>query len=1025
MNDTAGESPVTQPETIKGIPLGGSIGAAYQNINVGHDSAGGGATIQQNIVDMVQKIARPRKKKGQTYLPGRSVFIENVEKCTEEQIQALFELIQKGLVQQVVVKICEGTKRKIALSSKKTYPIIRRLQDAGCQVWGWQLLTSDLGTSQAAIAAESITRLKLSGYIAQVGSEFATIQQFSAREKEIRRLFDYLQTHIQDIPCGVMTYHYPSYHREIPWKAILEKAAFIAPQVFWQKAHNPGAQLLRSLLEFQNLKPNYPIIPIASTYALQDWQPTESELIEFVQLARGLRLPGVGFYHWDWLGADQTLPKEKIFAAWNDETLGQEYVQKILAQLEETTEEAPEEQPVTIPAPEFSRQFIQIIRNDDIQNVKDALGFDTYAQAFVEMVLDNRTKPPLTIGISGAWGSGKSFLLKRIHELLEKQAGRGPQKRIHIVRFNAWDYNTYNAIWPGLVRQLIETLEQSLHPRQLPWARLKRNLRREYKAIRNKLIPWGLIAMAALVTLVIAAGENWEQRLASLGAISLAGLIPNLVKMANEPVASWMTRLFTSDRTYGEILDYMGEIRDDINALRQNLPKDQKIVVIIDDLDRCTADKIAGTLETIKLLLTYDIFFIFLAIDTGIVARAVEQHHKDLLAEANRSGYLYLDKIIQIPFRIPEPNAAHLYRYLTSLLKGDDEPITANMSQTEAKRLASKMQIPSKHLAKAETFLTTLPNDPTEIERTIQTVYEQYGSDELAWVAQIWGLISRWWPVSAYLMHKQLRQERRSSHPPVHPDADTSQAAEPSLPRETYENILPYLFGNLKAHIESDIQSRRLQEQVDASIEMLEQATRYAPPISIDELTHVLQQWSLPYTLILGFDPKEIEAFHLLSRYLYKNPRHIKRLVNTYSLIRMLVAHSPNIEDTLVLHAPETMLKWLILSGQWPLTAQVMLYEFENEIQADPNRPLPEDDDALKRLYEKATRRINTNPDLYKERNRLDYDPDVLQNLINDGLIILTSRHLNVLRTLTINFNPAETSQPLVAVRALQSAVAA
>jgi hypothetical protein len=186
-----------------------------------------------------------------------------------------------------------------------------------------------------------------------------------------------------------------------------------------------------------------------------------------------------------------------------------------------------------------------------------------------------------------------------------------------------------------------------------------------------------------------------------------------------------------------------------------------------------------------------------------------------------------------------------------------------------------------------------------------------------------------------------------------------------------------------------------------------------------------LSQWHIPYTLTLGFDPKETEAFYLLSKYLYKNPRHIKRLVNTFSLIRMLVSHSGRLEDALVLNAPETMLKWLILTSQWPLTAQVMLYEFENEVQANPHQPLPDDDDALTRLYEKAMRRLASNADLRKERDRLDYDPDMLENLIRDGMTIMTSRQLNLLRTFAINFNPAENSAPIMPLRSLQPVAAA
>ena len=150
-----------------------------------------------------------------------------------------------------------------------------------------------------------------------------------------------------------------------------------------------------------------------------------------------------------------------------------------------------------------------------------------------------------------------------------------------------------------------------------------------------------------------------------------------------------------------------------------------------------------------------------------------------------------------------------------------------------------------------------------------------------------------------------------------------------------------------------------------------------------------------------------------------KNPRHIKRLVNTFSLIRLLARSAP--ESETILTAPETTLRWLIISSQWPVTAQVMLEEFDNELQLRRvEQTLPDDDDALKRLYEKAKARFSdeANKALCAERDRLDSDPDTLENCIYANLGTLTSKRLDILRAYAINFNPAEDNLPLYALRA-------
>jgi Cdc6-like AAA superfamily ATPase len=1008
----------------KGVKIGSSIKEVYENINLGRDAITGGALIPESVSEMIASQPAPAKRKGgkrktkavqessQTILVGKSVFVENIETCKEDDIQALVVCIEAGGIQQVVLKIADGTK---AAPGKVLRPLSKKLMAAGARVWGWQRLSSETGAAQASVAADLINKLSLSGYIAQVGSEFK--DDNSARH--IRSLFKYLGAHAPGIPLGVMSYHYPSYHRDLPWDVILQSVDFVAPQVFWENAHNPGAQLSRSLLEYRKLSSSCLVIPVGAAYQTRDWQPTEGDLLEFIQTAQNLGLGGVGFYNWDWLGQpkNRTLLNAITAGAWGDhaEALAESLGGRELVEVpREPEDDVTASLYSEIPPAQFERRFIQVIRNDEVRGVEDKLGFDAYADAFVQLVMDERTRPPLTIGVSGAWGSGKSFLLENIHREIEKRAASRTGKRrvknrnkaVHVVRFNAWDYNAYDAIWPGLVRQLIDALEKNLHPRALTWMRLKRNLKRQVQAVRNKLIPWTGIAIAIIVVLLIAAGGMWENVLASLSAIGLAGLLANFIKIANEPVAGWMTRLFSDERGYGAVLDYMSEIRADIDALKNNLPDGQKIVIFIDDLDRCTSGKITGALEAIKLLLTYDIFFVFLAVDTSVVARAVEKEYKDVLAEAGRSGYLYLDKIIQIPFRIPEPAGGKVLNYLNSLLKAVDMIPRGTLPPSEAKILLPGLRLDAPvRAAECEVFLSGLPNDPTEILRTIGDIAHQVNLPSgKFWIAAIWGLLARWWPASTYLMHESLR----------------------NLPAgQEDDNALPLLFEAMRQQSEASIQSRRLREQVDAAPDMLHKAIQSAPQIRVSEIREVLSQWQLPYMLTLGFDPKETEAFYLLSKYLYKNPRHIKRLVNTFSLIRMLVSHSRELEDALVLHAPETMLKWLILTSQWPLTAQVMLHEFDNEIQVDPGRPLPEDDDALTRLYEKALLRIVVAEDLRKERSRLDYDPDVLESLVRDGMTILTSRQLNLLRAFAINFNPAENSQSIVMARTSQPTPAA
>ena len=72
------------------------------------------------------------------------------------------------------------------------------------------------------------------------------------------------------------------------------------PQVYWLKAHNPGSQLQRCVNEFQAMTPFRPIIPTGPVFRYGEWEPSPSEIIEFVNTARSLNLSAANFFTWDY-----------------------------------------------------------------------------------------------------------------------------------------------------------------------------------------------------------------------------------------------------------------------------------------------------------------------------------------------------------------------------------------------------------------------------------------------------------------------------------------------------------------------------------------------------------------------------------------------------------------------------------------------------------------------------------------------------------------------------------------------------
>jgi predicted DNA-binding protein (UPF0278 family) len=98
-------------------------------------------------------------------------------------------------------------------------------------------------------------------------------------------------------------------------------------------------------------------------------------------------------------------------------------------------------------------------------------------------------------------------------------------------------------------------------------------------------------------------------------------------------------------------------------------------------------------LEAIMLLLADESgapFFIFLGLDARVLVKAIEQRYGRVLVEAGITGYEYLDKIVQIPFRIPPPAAKELEEYVSSLLCRSEEERQRIEAQGKEKRLEEK-----------------------------------------------------------------------------------------------------------------------------------------------------------------------------------------------------------------------------------------------------------------------------------------------------------------------------------------------
>ena len=94
-----------------------------------------------------------------------------------------------------------------------------------------------------------------------------------------------------------------------------------------------------------------------------------------------------------------------------------------------------------------------------------------------------------------------------------------------------------------------------------------------------------------------------------------------------------------------------------------------RIIIFIDDLDRCSITAIVRTLEALQLLVKTTVFVVVVAIDLDYVTLSLEKHYKGVLRKGSHpSGLDYLEKIIQLPYRMsPVKERDTISKYINSL----------------------------------------------------------------------------------------------------------------------------------------------------------------------------------------------------------------------------------------------------------------------------------------------------------------------------------------------------------------------
>jgi hypothetical protein len=248
---------------------------------------------------------------------------------------------------------------------------------------------------------------------------------------------------------------------------------------------------------------------------------------------------------------------------------------------------------------------------DDNPSVDDKYGFAPTADVIVDAI-QSASRRPITVGVFGGWGSGKTSLMQMVEERLKRSD-------IKTVWFKAWKYSGKEIIWNALIQTVLLAMKNDADTYEVN--------RRE--AFKKRIYDTSL-------------------ELAKYAAKVGTRVIPGGIVKESDVDNLW--RIFASSVEDGNSFEFINRFESEFKRLVRDYVGDSYLTVFIDDLDRCLPENAVEVMEALKLYLDEANCVFVIGVEPSIIEAAINERYG---ANLNLSASRYLEKIVQLPIFVP------------------------------------------------------------------------------------------------------------------------------------------------------------------------------------------------------------------------------------------------------------------------------------------------------------------------------------------------------------------------------------
>lgn len=331
--------------------------------------------------------------------------------------------------------------------------------------------------------------------------------------------------------------------------------------------------------------------------------------------------------------------------------------------------------------PAMLLQKAKIIRKSD-NDLKPLFNVTTLAVDIGEILGRLNDIKGQMIGVFGKWGRGKSFLLRELRSIMQKS----DHPEYHFIEYYAWKYQDSPASWAYLYELMAEVYLHGEGGTKGFWYEnlclkltgffrlLWLNLHRGFSLDLAKVILVGTVI--CLYAKFINPAGGW-----AVFPVAFAGVLYTSTKFFNVSAKELISK-YTLRNTYKSTLGLQAEIQKELTLLLKLWIKDEsigkkKVVLVIEDLDRCSPDKIVHVIEGLRVMLEDDDIskrvVVIAAIDEQVLKRALRIKFSDIKgSESSELGLSaaiseHMDKLFILAIKLGSLEAVQRHAFLDEI----------------------------------------------------------------------------------------------------------------------------------------------------------------------------------------------------------------------------------------------------------------------------------------------------------------------------------------------------------------------